>query len=189
VRAAYARDLFPLLVRYPVVCGATLAVRRASALRCLPIGPGWLHDEWLALMCAATSRLQWIDAELVDYRIHDTQSVGLVRPALRARLAQARKLDAVYFDAQIRRFEHLAERLDAWTAPLPVAVLPTLREKLAFLRLRAQIRAGAAHPWLAATRQLLDGSHHRLGHGFQSWLLDAAYDLLYRRHATGVTSG
>jgi hypothetical protein len=60
-------------------------------------------------------------------------------------------------------------------------VLATLDEKLAFLRRRAQIRAGAARPWLAATRQLLDGSHHRLGHGFKSWLLDAAYDVIYQR--------
>lgn len=187
VRAAYSADLFPLFVRYPVVCGATLAVRRAFAASCLPIGAGWLHDEWLALMCAATSRVQFVDAELVDYRIHDAQSVGLVTPTLRARLAQARRLDAAYFEAQIHRFEQLAERLTRRTPAPPAAVLATLQAKLAFLRRRAEIRAGrAASPWLAATRQLLDGSHHRLGHGFKSWLLDAAYDVLYQRQGGGV---
>ena len=186
VRAAYAADLFPLLVRYPVVCGATLAVRRAFATSCLPIGAGWLHDEWLALMCAATSRLQFIDAELVDYRIHDAQSVGLVTPTLRARLARARKLDATYFEAQIRRFEQLAQRLARRTPAPAAAVLATLEQKLAFLRRRAAIRAGTASPWLEATRQLLDGSHHRLGHGFKSWLLDAAYEVIYQRPGGGL---
>jgi len=186
VRAAYAEDLFPLLVRYPVVCGATLAIRRASALRCLPIGPGWLHDEWLALICAATSRVQFLDAELVDYRIHGAQSVGLVRPTLRARLAEAKRLDAAYFEAQVRRFAVLAERLGQWTPALPASVLATLQRKLVFLRRRAQIRTGGANPWLAATRQLLDGSHHRYGHGFGSWLLDAGYDLAYRRRGGKV---
>jgi glycosyltransferase involved in cell wall biosynthesis len=185
VRETYSADLFPLLVRYPVVCGATLAVRRAVATSCLPIGAGWLHDEWLALMCAATSRVQFVEAALVDYRIHDAQSVGLVSPTLRARLAQARRLDASYFEAQIRRFEQLAERLER-TPAASAAVLATLQRKLAFLQRRAEIRQGAARPWLAATRQLLDGSHHRLGHGFQSWLLDAAYDVIYRPRDTGI---
>jgi glycosyltransferase involved in cell wall biosynthesis len=188
VRAAYGADLFPLLVRYPVVCGATLAIRRAAALRCLPIGAGWLHDEWLALTCAATSRLAFVEAELVDYRIHDAQSVGLVRPSWRARLDQAKKLDAAYFRAQIARFTLLAERLGQWTPPPAPAVQATLQRKLAFLRRRASIRAGEANPWLAATGQLLDGSHHRYGHGFGSWLLDAGYDLVYGRRAEGPGS-
>jgi glycosyltransferase involved in cell wall biosynthesis len=181
VRAAHRADLFPLLVRYPVVCGATLAVRRASALRCLPIAEGWLHDEWIALTSAATSRVHFLEAVLVDYRVHDAQSVGLVRPTLRSRIKEARRLDQAYFEAQIRRFTLLAERLAEWTPAPPQAVLSTLERKLAFLRRRALIRRGGANPWVVATSQLLDGSHHRYGHGFKSWLVDVGYDLAYRR--------
>lgn len=181
VREAHRADLFPLLVRYPVVCGATLAIRRRAALSYLPIGAGWLHDEWLALMCAATSRLSFLEAELIDYRVHDAQSVGLAGPSLRQRIQHGRRLDEAYFRAQIRRFTLLAERLEGWSPALPSAIHHTLKRKLAFLRRRAQIRSGRANPWLAATSQLLDGSHHRYGHGVQSWLLDMGYDLLYRR--------
>jgi hypothetical protein len=173
--------LFPLLVRYPVVCGATLAIRRAAALRCLPIGSGWLHDEWLALLCAATARLGFVAAELIDYRVHEAQAVGLVSPGLRARLRAAKRLDLAYFEHQILRFEQLAERLERCSPGPPPVVRATLQRKLAFLRRRAQMRAGTLNPWLHATRQLLDGSHHRYGHGFASWLLDVGYDLAYRR--------
>ena len=189
VRAAYRADLFPLLVRYPVVCGATLAVRRASALRCLPVGAGWLHDEWLASMCAATARVQFVEAELVDYRVHDAQAVGLIRPSLRQRIQQARRLDQAYFEAQIRRFVLLSERLKQWTPALPSAVFTTLESKLAFLRRRAQIRGGHANAWLSATSQLLDGSHHRYGHGFKSWLVDVGYDLAYGRQRVSRPTG
>ena len=189
VRAAHRADLFPLLVRYPVVCGATLALRRAAALRCLPVGVGWLHDEWLALMCAATSRLAFVEAMLIDYRLHDAQAVGLVQPTLLARFKAAERLDEAYFEAQIRRFTVLLERLKQHApAPSP-AVLARVEHKLGFLRRRAAIRGGNVNAWLTATSQLLDGSHHRYGHGFGSWLLDVGYDVAYRRSRASRPAG
>lgn len=181
VRAAFRDDLFPLLVRYPVVCGATLAVRRALALRCLPIGEGWLHDEWIAILCAATARVHFVEAVLVDHRLHEAQAIGLAAPTLRGRFEKSRALNAAYFERQILRFEVLHDRLQQWTPKPASAVLERLTQKLAFLRARLQIRAGLVNPWVMATSQLLDGSHHRLAQGFSSWLVDIGYDLVHAR--------
>lgn len=181
IRAAFRRDLFPILVRYPVVCGSTLAVRRAFALRCLPIADGWIHDEWISILCAATAHIDFVEAALVDHRLHEAQAIGLAAPTFRGRFEKSRALNAAYFEAQIRRFSLLQERLQQWTPRPPSAVLDRLTQKLAFLQGRLQIRAGRVNPWVMATRQLLEGSHHRLAQGFSSWLVDVGYDLVHAR--------
>jgi glycosyltransferase involved in cell wall biosynthesis len=184
VRAAFRRDLFPLLVRYPVVCGATFAVRRAFALRCLPIGDGWIHDEWISILCAAMARVRFVDAELVDHRLHAGQAIGLLAPTLRARFSKSKALNASYFEEQIRRFRVLEERLQRWTPRPPSAVLDRVAQKLAFLEGRFQIRAGRVNPWVMATSQLVTGSHHRFAQGFKSWLADVGYDMVHT-HTSG----
>ena len=46
--------------------------------RCLPIGAGWIHDEWIAMIVAAFGDLRPIDQPLIRYRIHSSQQVGFV---------------------------------------------------------------------------------------------------------------
>ncbi len=43
----------------------------------LPIGEGWIHDEWIALITAAFADLRPIEQPLIRYRIHSSQQVGL----------------------------------------------------------------------------------------------------------------
>ncbi len=50
--------------------------RAALRDRFLPIGAGWIHDEWIALIAAAFSDLRPIDQPLIRYRIHGSQQVG-----------------------------------------------------------------------------------------------------------------
>jgi glycosyltransferase involved in cell wall biosynthesis len=184
VRRKSQGDVFPVLLRYPVACGATMGLRREIAQRCLPIAEEWLHDEWLALLCAATSNVHHLDAELVDYRIHTGQVVGAQRLTLGRQLATARKMNQAYYDRQIRRFTRLEERLQAWTPKPRAEVLAAVRGKLAYLRALQRLRAGHANPWWVSTGLLLDGSHHRFELGFKSWLLGLGYN-----YAFGSSSG
>ena len=44
--------------------------------RCLPVSPGWIHDEWITLVIATLSDLRPIDQPLIRYRLHGAQQVG-----------------------------------------------------------------------------------------------------------------
>jgi glycosyltransferase involved in cell wall biosynthesis len=76
-----SRDLlageYTLLAKHRFVTGATVMFRAGLRERCLPIGQGWIHDEWIALMTAAFFDLRPIDQALIRYRIHGSQQVGL----------------------------------------------------------------------------------------------------------------
>ena len=45
----------------------------------LPIPDGWIHDEWLAIVAAATGRTAIVDAALTDYRQHGGNQIGARR--------------------------------------------------------------------------------------------------------------
>jgi hypothetical protein len=44
---------------------------------CLPIGPGWVHDEWIVALTAAVAEVRPIEAPLICYRKHSHQQIGL----------------------------------------------------------------------------------------------------------------
>jgi glycosyltransferase involved in cell wall biosynthesis len=76
----HERDLlagqYLLLAKHRFVTGATVMFRAGLRDRILPIGQGWIHDEWIALITAAFSDLRPINQPLVRYRIHGSQQVG-----------------------------------------------------------------------------------------------------------------
>ncbi len=68
---------YTVLAKNRFVTGATVMFRSRLRDNCLPIGSGWLHDEWIAATAAAVSDLMPIDAPLIRYRRHTSQQVGL----------------------------------------------------------------------------------------------------------------
>jgi hypothetical protein len=74
------RDLlaghYVLLAKHRFVTGATVMFRSILRDHCLPIGRGWIHDEWIALIGAAFFDLRPIDRPLIRYRVHGAQQVG-----------------------------------------------------------------------------------------------------------------
>jgi len=68
---------YTVLVKNRFVTGATVMFRSRLRESCLPFGPGWLHDEWIAPTAAAVADLRPIDLPLIRYRKHISQQVGL----------------------------------------------------------------------------------------------------------------
>jgi glycosyltransferase involved in cell wall biosynthesis len=67
------------LLRRNLATGATMMFRRALLERASPIPSGWVHDEWLAIVAAATGRVVMIDEPLIDYRQHGSNQIGAAR--------------------------------------------------------------------------------------------------------------
>jgi glycosyltransferase involved in cell wall biosynthesis len=68
---------YTVLAKSRFVTGATVMFRSQLRQNCLPIGSGWIHDEWIAATAAAVSDLVPIDGPLIRYRQHTSQQVGL----------------------------------------------------------------------------------------------------------------
>lgn len=71
---------YTVLAKNRFVTGATVMFRSRLRQNCLPVGAGWLHDEWLVATAAAVAEVKPIDSPLIKYRQHASQQIGLSPP-------------------------------------------------------------------------------------------------------------
>jgi len=65
-----------VLLKHPVITGATMAFRKQFRTLFQPIPSSWIHDEWIGLHLALVTRLYPIQRPLMRYRRHATNQVG-----------------------------------------------------------------------------------------------------------------
>jgi glycosyltransferase involved in cell wall biosynthesis len=138
-----ARDLvggeYLLLAKHRFVTGATVMFRASLRDRCLPIGQGWIHDEWIALMTAAFFDLRPINQALIRYRIHASQQVGL-KNMLKQRTQGTR---AQRHWARLAESKQILELACATLSEMVLdsrrGVLPAYQQHLQFLAFRADL--------------------------------------------------
>lgn len=85
LRAGKADDR---LLAHSFVTGAAMAFRRDFATLILPFPtelPHYIHDRWTAILIAAVSRIDVIDAKLIRYRQHGRQQIGSRRETIAGR--------------------------------------------------------------------------------------------------------
>ncbi len=87
---AMARDSFGQMMSRQIMSGCTSAVRAEliPALLPFPSGlhpdlPDMIYDRWISLLAAAVGPVALVTDQLVDYRIHRDQQIGI--PALKIR--------------------------------------------------------------------------------------------------------
>ena len=170
-RARWRRDPLAVLLRQPVVTGATMAVRRDALDLLLPLPEvGW-HDYAMSLLLAATTGITLVDDPLMEYRLHEANTAGLRPPARRDRVvSRAEHLDNLH--AQARLFDALAERL---TAHGCAAASHRMTAKSDALRRRAALPAARPRRVVGVAALTFSGRYHRYAQGWAS----AARDLLW----------
>ena len=80
--AALRGDAFALLLRRNLATGATVMIRRRLFERAEPLPAEWVHDEWLAIIAAATGAVDALADELIDYRQHGSNQIGVIKAGL-----------------------------------------------------------------------------------------------------------
>jgi hypothetical protein len=78
---------FETLVRRNIAPGATVAFKRKLLDYAFPFPGQWVHDEWLTVLAAARERVAASTDELIDYRLHGANQIGVVDPTLRRKIA------------------------------------------------------------------------------------------------------
>ncbi len=139
-RAVGAGRIFDVLLRYNVVTGATMAF--ASRLRplVLPIGTGWMHDGWIALLASAVAPAAAIPEPLIGYRQHVEQAQGVPPRTLVRQLKLAWTLPRDQFTKEAAAYGAAAERLAASDGP--ARAVAQLRAKSAHYAMRSAMRMG-----------------------------------------------
>jgi glycosyltransferase involved in cell wall biosynthesis len=150
-----SRGDYLVLARHRFVTGATVTFRANLRDRCLPIAPGWVHDEWIAMCVAAFSTLLPVKEPFIRYRVHGSQQIGFVNKL--ERRAQADTPAETHWRrvresaAELRQ---LCDFLLAQNVPSSNPVLAAYLDHLRFLDRRATLPAGRSSRAWAIAREL-----------------------------------
>ena len=79
---------FAVLLRRNLVTGATMMFRRGVYDAARPFPREWVHDEWLAIIAAATGRVIPSGEATIGYRQHGANVIGVRAPDLRYKLSR-----------------------------------------------------------------------------------------------------
>jgi glycosyltransferase involved in cell wall biosynthesis len=113
------RQELRVLLKHPVVTGATMAFRSGFRNLVLPIPSKQVHDCWIALLIASVSHLAAIRKALILYRKHDAQQIGpWMIDSLWPQIQLSSRGDRDYL-GEAERFNEVYERLRDCSATFP----------------------------------------------------------------------
>ena len=126
---------FGVYVRRNLATGATVVFRRGLAETAFPIGEGWIHDEWFAVIAASLSGARLDEFALIDYRQHGGNQIGVAKPTPGHLVRRMLEPRGSRYEWLSERSTALVERLESIGAPAPA--LELARAKQAFEARRA----------------------------------------------------
>jgi len=160
------------LVRRNLVTGHTVLMRRSVVELAGDIPPGWLHDEWWALIAAAHGRVVLCPQILGHYRQHEINQVGATRSGF-ARLMERFGEPQEDFRARHRtRHEGLEAYLEKHESSLPDSVTRLLRSRIAHYSWQATLPASRVLRLGPIAWQVVTGTYHRYRRGIFDALRD-----------------
>lgn len=114
---------YETLLRRNLVTGATTVFRRRLLERAVPFASSWVHDEWLAIIAAATAGIDVIERELIDYRQHGGNQIGARRLTVREKFGRLSEPRSERNSRLVARSVELHDRLVALGAASAVIAL------------------------------------------------------------------
>jgi hypothetical protein len=179
-RAGKALDV---LVKRPVVTGATMAFKKEVLDSISPIPADTVHDCWISFLLAACGRLEPISEPLMQYRRSSGQQIGPGPGHLAPleRIKRAQQTGTSFYVGEIARFRQLQERLARMEGNFPNAKLAQRRvtAKIAHLEHRVQLPRSRMARIPSIFREASKGSYQRYSAGWKS----VAKDLIIAKAA------
>ena len=169
-------DSIGILIKHPVVTGATLALRRKFLDRIFPIPANQLHDTWIAFLLACCGTVVPIPQPLMQYRQHTNQQIGLGQSSFQGRFAQACKTNSDFYLEEIGRFRQIADRLEQHRSHFPNVdrALQEIHRKISHRSHRASLPSRFSGRIPLVIRELLNGGYRQYSEGWQSFAKDLA---------------
>ena len=163
-------DALAVLLRHPVVTGATMAFRRDYFELLAPIPANQIHDRWISLLLAVQGNFAVISDRLIQYRRHAGQQVGPGPRTLQERTQRARLTTGCFYRAEVERFQEFRKRLEERSAQLRDSgrALAEVSRKISHLEHRAGLPASRVARIPRMVRQTLNGDYWRYSTGWSS---------------------
>jgi glycosyltransferase involved in cell wall biosynthesis len=163
-------DALAVLLRHPVVTGATMAFRRDYFELLAPIPANQIHDRWISLLLAVQGKFAVISDRLIQYRRHAGQQVGPGPRTLQERTQRAMLNTASFYRAEMERFQEFRKRLEERSGEFSNSrrALPEVSRKISHLEHRAGLPASRVARIPAMLRQTLNGDYWRYSTGWSS---------------------
>jgi len=172
-----------VLVKRPVVTGATMAFRKDFLDFIFPIPPETVHDCWISFLLAACGRLEPISEPLMQYRRYTGQQIGPGPGPLAPiqRIKRARSTGTSFYLAEIARFRQLEDRLEQVGENFQNADLAQreVKAKIAHLEYRVQLPRSRVARIPSVLGEAFKGSYRRYSAGWKS----VAKDLMVAKAA------
>lgn len=170
-----AGDAFLVLCGRNLVTGATAAFRRSLLEMALPFPPCWLHDEWLAILAAATGRVVLLDVSTIQYRQHARNVVGMPVPGFLHNLQHFGNLlrlpTGTFQVKRVARSIALLERLEI-KPEVPQGYLSVARDALVHARFRSSLPLNSVRRIWAVLGESRTGCYRQFSSGFRGMLRD-----------------
>ena len=164
---------FEVLLRRSLMTGATAALRRTALPMALPVGDGWIHDEWLAVVLAALGRVDIIEQPLIDYRQHANNQVGMRRRGWRDWWKDMVSPRRRQFEADLGRMRGLAVHLAGLGDSAPDGRMQAIELRMHHFQARLELgSSGRLTRFPAVLREWQQGNYGRFGTGWRSALRD-----------------
>jgi len=164
------------LVKRNLVTGATVMLRAELIKRASPLPPGWMHDEWLALVAAAGGGLAFEPERLIAYRQHSSNQIGAQRITVSGAVARLRENQASFTARQAGRVEALAGLVHSSPPWLGKEAKAKLLEKIDHDQWRVALPPERLRRVVPVLRRLRQGNYHRFSRGFYDALRDVALE-------------
>jgi glycosyltransferase involved in cell wall biosynthesis len=153
------------LLRRNLVTGATTVFRRELAALAAPFPTGWVHDEWLAIIAAATGQVDLVDRALIDYRQHGANQIGASRLSLGGKIRRVMEPRGERNRRLATNFATLESRLEALGTGVDSATLVLARGKAAHERMRLGLPPARPRRVVPVLRAVVRGDYRRFSRG------------------------
>jgi glycosyltransferase involved in cell wall biosynthesis len=168
---------FAALMKRNLVTGATVMLRRELVDRARPFPASWVHDEWLAVVAAATGSVRLLDQPLIDYRQHGANVIGAGSLSFSEKVRRATEEGRERNARLVSRARELAERLETLSPPVSESYRIAARDKLAHETARSALpRARIRRPGRVVA-EWRTGRYSRYGQGGADILRDLVQPL------------
>jgi glycosyltransferase involved in cell wall biosynthesis len=167
-----------VLLRHPIVTGATMAFRRKFFHFIQPIPANDIHDRWISFLLACVGRIAVIPEPLMQYREHDEQQEGLVPRSPQKRMAHAKSRGTQVYLEEIIRLQQLSARIAEHNFEFPGAneMQDQIRKKIRHLEHRTQLPSVRFARLPGIFHETINANYWR----FSGGAISVAKDLLIR---------
>ena len=168
-------NALPVLLRHAVAAGSTLAFRSKYLPLLLPIPDlPHSHDIWITLLLACIGRIEPVDRDLICYRLHGGNEVGMRQYGLLDQIRMAKHQIRTNTFAYLADLHAAAyERLTSQTQwPVHPNLLVMLEDKVRHSRRRDQLPRRLLPRLGTIGRELHRGNYRKFSYGYKSVLQD-----------------